>query len=122
MGATVLVIMMMFAAGALRVTTTRGDVAVSARAGARAASNSYNQASGEAAASQVVQEILMERGVACPAPLVDAAGDWSPGGFIEVTVTCTVDLSDVTLAGFGGSETIVRSATERVDLLRGESN
>lgn len=122
MGATALVIVMMFAAGALRVTTTRGDVSAAARAGARAASNSYNQPSGEAAAGEVVKAILADRGVACPSPQVAADGDWTPGGFINVTVTCTVDLSDVLLAGFSGQETIERTATERVDLLRGEES
>ena len=43
------------------------------------------------------------------------------GGLATVTVTCVVDLGDASLAGFASSKTVTRTATERVDPIRGGS-
>lgn len=118
---TALLMVAMFTVGALRVTNSGGDVASAARSGARAAATARTPAGGEAAARQVVTDALASRGVACVGgPTVDTTRDSS--GVATVTVTCIVGLGDVSLAGFASSKTVTRSASERVDPLRGGSS
>ena len=48
------------------------------------------------------------------------SGTWTPGGRVTVTVSCVVDLGDVTKFGvIPGSRTLTASATEVVDRTRG---
>lgn len=122
MGSLIMLILMMLGVGSLRITTTNGDVSSASRAGVRAAANTYSQVAGEKAATDVVFGVLADRGTSCPAPQVQATGSWAPGGLIEVTVTCQVDLSDVVLAGFPGTRTITHSSVEHIDTLRGEAS
>jgi hypothetical protein len=64
--------------------------------------------------------MLASRGVACAGgPGVAVSGELSAGGVISVSVTCTVSLADVGLAGFPGSRTVSGSAVEYVDSVRG---
>ena len=49
-----------------------------------------------------------------------SAGTFTPGGRVSVTVTCTVDLGDVTRLGFlPGSRTLTATASEVIDRTRG---
>ena len=117
---TALLMVAMFTIGALRTTNAGGDVAAAARAGARAAATARTDAGGQAVAQQVVLDALASRGVACVGgPGVSAT---RAGGVATVTVTCIVSLGDAALAGFNNSKTVTRSATERVDTLRGGSS
>jgi hypothetical protein len=64
--------------------------------------------------------MLASRGVACSGgPAVAVSGKVSPGGVVSVSVTCTVSLADVVLAGFPGSRTVSGRAVEYVDSVRG---
>jgi hypothetical protein len=64
--------------------------------------------------------MLSSRGVACQGgPAVAVSGDVSAGGVVSVSVTCTVSLADVVLAGFPGAETVSGEAVEYVDSVRG---
>lgn len=114
---TALLMVAMFTVGALRTTNAGGDVAAAARAGVRAAATARTDAGGQAAAYQIVVGALSARGVACSGgPGVSATRS---GGLATVTVTCVVDLGDASLAGFASSKTVARTATERVDPIRG---
>lgn len=111
--------MLLLVVGGMRIIGTNGDVEAAARAGARAATQAYDPASGRAAANRVVVDALADRGVACVELTVVTTGDWSPGSTIRVEVTCTIDLSDVTLAGFGGTRQTTGTGIEVIDRLRG---
>ena len=74
---------------------------------------------GEAAAVQT----LAARNVSCQTltVVVDTA-NLTPGGSVTSTVTCQVDLSDVTsLLGLPGSVTVEATSTAVVDKFRGGS-
>ena len=117
---TALLMVAMFTIGALRTTNAGGDVAAAARAGARAAATARTDAGSQAVAQQVVLDALASRGVACsggPGVSISRAG-----AVATVTVTCVVSLGDAALAGFADSKTVTRTASERVDALRGGSS
>jgi Flp pilus assembly protein TadG len=109
----------MFVIGGLRITNTSGDVQAAARAAARAAAGEYSPDAAASAASQVAAGALAERGMACADLGVDVQGDLSAGSVVVVTVSCTVELGDVVLAGFPGATTVNGEAVEYVDVARG---
>jgi Flp pilus assembly protein TadG len=108
-----------FIIGALRVTNTGGDANAAAHAAARAAAGEYDLVSANAAASRVAAGVLADRGVACQGLNVAVGGELTSGGVVTVDVTCTVNLSDVALAGFPGSRTLTGRGVEQVDVVRG---
>ncbi|MGF1597614.1 MAG: pilus assembly protein [Acidimicrobiales bacterium] len=116
---TALLLALFFVVGALRVSTTRSDVTAAARGAARAAAASYDRAEAMAAAETVAADVLADRGVACVGLDVAVGGDHRPGGVVTATVTCSVSLEDVSLVGFGSSETVTATAVEMVDVIRG---
>ena len=87
--------------------------------GARAAAGAQTAGGGANVAARVVGQSLAGAGMTrCGAPGV--AGTWTPGGRVTVTVSCTVDLGDVTRFGLiPGSRTLTASATEVIDRTRG---
>lgn len=119
LGATCLVIIMMFGVGALRLTSANGEVSAASRSAARAAVNAYDPIDGRAAAESMAVRSLDGRGGVCHRIEVEAEGSWEPGGQVTVTVTCTVRLEGLTLAGFDVERTVGHRATEIVDRFRG---
>ncbi len=119
MAATSLLLVLFFVVGGLRITTARGDVSAAARGAARAAAGSYDQPDGQRRAEAVAADILMERGVACSDREVTISSDFRPGAVITATVVCTVDLRDVALVGFPGTERVEATAAEPIDIIRG---
>ena len=115
---TALIVVLLLVVGGLRISNMNGDVQSAAHAGARAAAGERSAGAAQAAAQSVVNSSLAESGVGCGAPGVAVGGNFS-GGPVTVTVTCTVSLSDVALAGFPGSRTVTVSAVEYTDELRG---
>lgn len=116
---TALLLVGFFIVGALRVVGSSGDVDAAARAAARAAAVSYDTASASAAASKVAGAVLADRGVACHGLSVSIGGDLAAGGVVTATVTCTVSLADVVVAGFPGTRTVSGDGVEQVDVVRG---
>lgn len=116
-----LVTMMLFIVGALRVTTTNGDVDAAARAAARAAAAAPSTSIAEAEAAAVASSMLASRGVACAGgPKVSVTGAGVAGSLVTATVTCTISLADVVLVkGFPGSTTATSTAVEFTDTTRG---
>lgn len=119
MAVTALLAMSMLVIGGLRITNASGDVQAAARSAARAAAAEYQRSAAEAAASQVASAALADRGQSCRQLDVDVQGDLSAGSVVTVTITCTVGLGDVVLAGFQGSTAVSGEAVEYVDLARG---
>ena len=62
---------------------------------------------------------MADRGQACSELGIAVQGDLSAGSVVIVTVTCTVQLGDVVLAGFPGATTVSGEAVEYVDVARG---
>jgi len=101
-----------------RTTTATEHVAHAAAVGARAAASAQTAGGASALATDVVADALAQVGMSCGAPTV--AGTFTPGGAVTVTVSCTVDLGDLTeLGAIPGSRTLTASATEVIDRLRG---
>ncbi len=117
---TALLLVLFFVVGGMRIVNTNGDVSSSARSGARAAATARSQGQAQSAAQTVVSNALAGRGVACSGgPSVSVSGAGVPGGIVSVTVTCSVSLEDVVVAGFPGSRTVSVTAVEYVDSIRG---
>ena len=101
-----------------RTTTATEHVAHAAAVGARAAAGAQTAGGASVLATDVVVDALAQVGMRCDAPAV--AGTFRPGGSVTVTVSCTVDLGDVTHLGLlPGSRTLTASATEVIDRTRG---
>jgi Flp pilus assembly protein TadG len=102
-----------------RATTAQQYVQHAAAVGARAAAGAQTAGGGSNVAARVVRDSLAGVGMTeCGAP--EVSGTWTPGGRVTVTVTCVVDLGDVTRFGIiPGSRTLTASATEVVDRTRG---
>ncbi len=101
-----------------RTTTTSEHVQHAAAVGARAAASAQTLGGANALATQVVTDSLAQVGMSCGPPAV--AGNFTPGGQVTVTVTCTVNLGDVTRLGpIPASRTFTASATEPIDRIRG---
>ena len=101
-----------------RTTTASQHVEHAAAVGARAAAGAQTVGGAGAAATEVVGRSLAQHGIGCPPPAV--AGTFTPGGRVSVTVSCTVDLGDVTRLGFlPGSRTLTATASEVIDRTRG---
>ena len=115
-----LLLVVFFVVGGMRIVNTNGDVTSSARSGARAAATARTPGQAQTAAQTVVANTLADRGVACAGgPSVFVSGAGVPGGVVTVTVTCSVSLDDVVIAGFPGSRSVSVSAVEFVDTIRG---
>lgn len=95
-----------------------------AREAARAASLERDAAAARSAGNQVAQQTLQDQGLQC----VSLSVDVPTGGFaaqlgtpasVTVTVSCTVDLSDLTIPGVPGTTTVTSTFTSPIDPYRG---
>jgi Flp pilus assembly protein TadG len=103
-----------------RTTSAGGDVTHAARVGARAAAQAQTLGGATARAEAVVADSLADAGLACTSGATSVTGDMRPGGAVSVSVTCVVDLSDVTgLGPIPGSRTLRATAREAIDVVRG---
>jgi Flp pilus assembly protein TadG len=101
-----------------RTTTASEHVEHAAAVGARAAASAQTLGGATVLATDVVADSLGQVGLSCAAPSVDGA--FRPGGTVTVTVSCVVDLGDITKFGLlPGSRTLEASATEVIDRTRG---
>ena len=117
-----LILLLLFAVAAGRLVQARLDVDSAAQQAARAASLARTPQAAAAQAQQVAQAALAGQSVTCdPAVVTPDLGDFTPGGEVTVTVTCTVNLSDLSLLHIPGSETITAAFTSPIDTYRGES-
>ena len=102
-----------------RVTQSRQQVVEAARAGAEAAAVLPNPD-----VAQWGSSVDAAVGVVDPArtclrqQVVTDVGHFYPGGFVTVTVTCTVALSDLSVPGMPGSTTVSATASAPIDPFR----
>ncbi len=115
-----LVVMLLFIVALGRLTDTRGQVAAAARDAARSAANARTPATAELAGSYLGAATLNDRGVGCRrlTVTIDTTG-FRADGIVAATVTCVVDLSDITGLGLPGTKTISSTFTAPVDPHRG---
>ena len=102
------------------MVNTQQEVHSASRDGARAASVQGTAGNATAVATAAVQESLRGAGLACQNLTVDVnTTAFEAGGRVEVTVTCEVNINDVTSVWTPGSKTFVASSTAFIDTFRG---
>ncbi len=117
-----LVVMLLFVVALGRLAGARLDVDGAASQAARAASIARDPLSATALARQTASDALSADHVTCAGLTVftDTA-DFSPGGQVAVTVTCTVSLGDLAGLRLPASESISSTANSVVDTYRATS-
>lgn len=115
----VLVLLLFVVAGG-RLVLARERVDAAARDAARAGTIARSGSTAEADARRAADARLAGAGVTCRTLDVNVdVTDFRPGGTVTTTISCTVDLADLTLLGVPGTRTITSTAVETVDTFRG---
>ncbi|MDQ0988783.1 Flp pilus assembly protein TadG [Streptomyces sp. V3I7] len=110
-----------------RIVTSGAKIDAAAEDAAREASIHRTAAAAQQAAQTAAAESLNDQGITCASTTVDinTGGLNVPVGqvgTVTVTVTCTVDLSDLLLTGAPGAHTLTSTATSVVDQYRQRGN
>ena len=114
-----LIVILLFVVALGRLAGARLDVDGAAAQAARAASIARDPATATAMADQTATAALSSDRVTCAhLEVVTDATAFAPGGTVTVTVTCTVDLADLTGLRLPPAESITASATSVVDTYR----
>lgn len=121
-GAALLVLLVLFAAAG-RMSGAHTPIDNAANNAARAASISRTPGEAHAAAVQAATSTLSGQGSSCPDPsiTVDTSGLSAPVGqvgVVRVSISCTVDLSDLHGLPLPGSRTVTADASSVVDAYR----
>jgi Flp pilus assembly protein TadG len=106
-----------------RVAQAEGDVQSAAQEAARAATLTGNPSQADEVARQVAADNLTTSGVACtgtPTIQVDIS-DFTPGGYVAVTVTCTANFADIAYLKVPGTRDFQSTATEIIDVYRSDN-
>ncbi len=107
-----IIAMLLLVVGLGRVSHGRQLVDQAAAAAARAAALSNAPGPANDSAQQAARDTLTQAGVSCGQLQVQVdTGVFRPGGFVDVTVRCTANLSGLALAGLPGAMTL--TATSR---------
>jgi Flp pilus assembly protein TadG len=115
----VLVVLLLFVVAVGRLAGARGDVEAAARDAARAASIARGPDSARSDGEEAARRRLEEGGVECRSLNVRVvADDFAPGGAVTAALTCTVDLSQLTLLGVPGAKTVSATFREPIDAYR----
>jgi Flp pilus assembly protein TadG len=114
-----LVAFLLFVVAVGRLAESRADVNAAARDGARAASIAPNGGAAPGAAQDAAQATLASAGVSCGSFSVTTdTGSFDPGTQVKVTVSCDVQLGDLSPL-VGGSRTVTSEFVEVIDRFRG---
>ncbi|GAB3259997.1 hypothetical protein [Kineosporia babensis] len=106
----VVVVVLCLGMGAGTLVVADGRVSAAASAAARAASLESNPGNAGAAARAAAQRTLEDAGTAC-VPVVDLnLSQFGPGGHVDVEVTCRIDLTLFSIAGFAPRRDLTASA------------
>ena len=107
------------AVAAGRLTGTESTVTDAAQAGARAASLARTPDEASAAGQEAAEATLPLGGVQCVSSSVNVdTSEWFEPGFVTVTVQCNVETGDLALIDGGPIDSIERSWVEAVDPAR----
>lgn len=116
----VLVSLMLLAVAGGRLASARGEVDTAARDSARAASLARSSAVAERDGRAAAEATLADRHVTCRdlTVAIDLT-DFQPGGTVTSTVTCAVELRDLTGLGLPGTRMVSSHFVAAVDRFRG---
>ncbi len=115
----VLVVMLLFVVAVGRLAQANGEVQAAARDAARAGSLARSPNAVRAAGEAAARRDLEEGGVTCRSLDVRLpTGEFRPGGVVSATVTCTVDLGELTLLRVPGTHRVSATFAEPVDKYR----
>ncbi|MFE0104479.1 TadE family protein [Streptomyces sp. NPDC059009] len=118
--APVLAALMLFVVYCGRPSETRLRIEDAAHQSARAASTARDAATATSKARTVADEALTDAGIHCQGRnLAVETAQLHPGGTVRVALSCTVDLSDLTLIGVPGAVTLSARVAAPVDVYRG---
>ena len=102
-----------------RFAGTRADVDAAARDAARAASAARSAPRARAVAEDAASATLRAGGVDCRSLTVDVElAKFAPGGTVAARVSCSVDLTDVSLLRLPGSRILTARFVSPVDVYR----
>ncbi|MCU4187356.1 pilus assembly protein [Acidiferrimicrobium sp. IK] len=114
-----LILMLLFVVALGRLSGARLEVDGAAAQAARAASIARDPATATAMATQTATAALGSDHVTCAQLTVSTDNaQFTPGGSVAVTVTCTVALSDLTGLRLPASESIRSTASSVIDVYR----
>ena len=117
-----LLLMLLFVVALGRTVSARLDVDGAAAQAARAASIARDPATATAMAQQTATTALGSDNVTCGHLTVNTdTADFTPGGQVQVTVTCTVDLADLVGLRLPASQTVTSTSTSVIDVYRSAS-
>ena len=118
----VLLFVVVLMVGIGRIDSAQGDVQSAARAGAQAAVVQADPNDAQLQATSVADSTLAGAGLTCPSPQVTTdVSDFTPGGWVSVTVTCVTSLADVSVPGLPGSKTLTATSLAHIDPYRAVS-
>ncbi len=112
----VLVVLLLFVVALGRLSAAQGDVESAARDAARAASTARTAAAAHDAGLEAAAAQLADRGISCSqlTVWVDTSA-FRADGFVNSSVSCTVDLGDLSGVGLPGSRTLTAAFTAPID-------
>ncbi len=114
-----LVLMLLFVVALGRVVSARIEVDGAAAQAARAASIARDPATAVAMATQAATTALGSDHVTCAGLIVSTdTADFVPGGEVQVTVTCHVELADLVGLRLPASEALSSTAASVIDTYR----
>ncbi|MFF5258710.1 TadE/TadG family type IV pilus assembly protein [Actinomadura viridis] len=110
------VVFLMLLAGAGRMVDAQSQVDGAARDAVRAASIARSAGGAEVLAQEAASANLDGRDWCASGPVVitDTTA-WGPGGRVAVTITCDVDLGDLSFIGLPGTKTLRGKALAPID-------
>ncbi|GAA1119122.1 TadE/TadG family type IV pilus assembly protein [Kitasatospora arboriphila] len=119
LAAPLLIMLLLIAVGAGRMTAARLGVEDAAHQAARAASLARTPGAARAAARHAADQALAGAGLACQqtAVTVDTAA-FRPGGHVTATVSCTASLAGLAGAPLPGQRRLSQAFTSPVDTYR----
>jgi Flp pilus assembly protein TadG len=116
----VLIALMLFVVAGGRLASSRADVDAAARDSARAASIARSPAMAQRDGTIAAEAALTNRNLSCRTLTVTIdTAEFRPGGTVADTVSCDVELAELTGLGLPGRRTVSSRFVEPVDTFRG---
>ena len=117
-----LLLMLLFVVALGRTVSARLEVDGAAAQAARAASIARDPATATAMAQHAATTALGSDGVTCAGLTVTTdTADFAPGGQVQVTVTCHVNLADLVGLRLPASQAISSTASSVIDVYRADT-
>jgi Flp pilus assembly protein TadG len=117
--APLLIAMLLLVVGLGRVSQGRQTINQAGAAAARAAALSNTPGHAVRQGQQAAADTLAQAGVSCGQLGVDVdTSAFGPGGYVQVSVRCTSDLSGLAIAGLPGSVTLTATSRSPLETLR----